>query len=67
MSTYQFTMHNGATVDNLGSLSLTNDPEALAFCDRMIRDLMRQYPDQYSGWTVSVKEGGRVVGRVTVE
>jgi hypothetical protein len=66
MLAYRFVVRNSDTaeIENLGSMQLANDDEALAFGKRMIRDLIRERAEQYAGWTVDVAEDDRAVGSI---
>jgi hypothetical protein len=65
MRYYHFAIHNsGATLESLGSSSLNDDSEALAFGKQVIRDLMGGGARQYSGWTMDITQGERAVGSV---
>jgi hypothetical protein len=67
MLLYRFAMRLDRIVDDLGSLGLRGDDEAVDFGKQFIRDLKRQYADEYSGWNLHISERGRTVGHLTVD
>jgi hypothetical protein len=68
MRQFHFDIHNnGARLESLGSSSLNDDSEALAFGKQVIRDLMDGGARQYSGWTMDITESGRAVGSILFE
>ena len=66
MLAYTFVVRNNdaAEIEKLGAMELANDGEALAFGKRVIRDLMHEGTEQYTGWTVDVNEAERAVGSI---
>ena len=64
MPYYRFTLRNGDLAEELGGLTLADETEALAHGKGVIRDLMREAPQQYAGCTIEVSEGGRSIGIV---
>jgi hypothetical protein len=68
MRQFHFAIHNNGTrLESLGSSSLNDDSEALAFGEQVIRDLMDGGARQYSGWTMDITESGRAVGSILFE
>jgi hypothetical protein len=60
---YGFSMHSGdgSSREKHGSVALENDGEALAFGERVIRDMTNGNLEQYEGWTMDVASGNRAV------
>ena len=68
MSHYYFVIRGRASEsEDLGGMSLSDDGEALAFGERVIRDLMREDARQYIGSIISVTEGQRAVGSIAFD
>ena len=66
MPAYSFVVrNNGATeIEALGGMALADDGKALAFGKQVIRDLMREGAEQYTGWTMEVAQDERAVASV---
>jgi hypothetical protein len=63
MLTYRFATHkNGSSFEGLGSATLDDDAEALAFGRRVVQELMHKNTERYAGWTMEITEGERAVG-----
>jgi hypothetical protein len=52
---------NGSQREELGSIELPSDAGARAFAKRMIADILRDNPRNYSGWTLEIIKEGRAV------
>jgi hypothetical protein len=61
---YQFSLHTDALVEELGSMALVDDAEALALGKQVIRDLLDEDDEQCSGWTLEIIEGDRRVASI---
>jgi hypothetical protein len=61
---YQFNLHNDTRVEELGSMALVGDDEALAFGKQVIRDLLDMDGEHYSDWTLEITEGDRRVASI---
>jgi hypothetical protein len=67
MPHYQFSIHEaGAKSEKLGSDNLDNDAEALAFANRVIRDLMYGKDKRSAGWTMDIADGERAVSSILI-
>jgi hypothetical protein len=66
MPAYSFVVRNNdaTEIEGLGGMTLADDGEALAFGDRVIRDLMREDAGQYAAWTMEVAEDERAVASI---
>jgi hypothetical protein len=66
MPNYRFKAHDGsAGAEESGAAVLTDDDEALAFANRVIRELMRRDPERYTtSWTLEITAGRRSVASV---
>lgn len=64
---YHFAMRVNGSVERLGSIALRSDEDAIAFGKQVVQDLVRMYPEGYSGSALVITEHGRSVGRVTVD
>jgi hypothetical protein len=67
MPRYHFGIHNDTETKNLGLYSLIDDPAALVFGNRVIRDVMRTNPDRYAAWSMVIAEDMRTVARIPFE
>jgi hypothetical protein len=62
MPHYHFSLHNeGRRIEDLGGVVLEDDPAAIAFSRRVIRELLHNNPEQYAVWTMNITENERVV------
>lgn len=66
MRHYQFVLHNGDGIDELGSMTLADDGAAVAFGMGVLRDVTHGEADQLLNWPIKVSEGERVVGTVVI-
>jgi hypothetical protein len=63
---YHFELRiGGAPDEDLGGITLNDDADAMAFGKGLVRDLMRD-PARPSGCAVSITQGERAVGNLTV-
>src|ERR1700689_4375206 len=68
MPNYRFRAHDNVTsAEKLGAAILTDDDEALAFAERVIRELMQRDAKLYATWTMEVTVGKRSVASVPFE
>ena len=61
---YQFSLHTDTEVEELGSMALVDDAEALAFGKQVIRDLLDKDDDHCSGWTLEIIDGDRRIASI---
>jgi hypothetical protein len=66
MPNYRFKAHDGSGgAEESGAAVLADDDEALAFANRVIRELMRRDAERYtSSWTLEITAGTRSVASV---
>jgi hypothetical protein len=65
MPAYQFvTRNNGTGSEHLGWMDLLDDATAIAFGNRLMRDMMHGAPRRYAGWTINITQDTRTVGSV---
>jgi hypothetical protein len=66
MPNYRFKARDrSATEEKSGAAVLADDEEALAFANRVIRELVRRDTERYTAsWTMEVTAGTRSVARV---
>jgi hypothetical protein len=64
MISYQFNLHNDTRVEELGSMTLVDDDAALAFGKQVIRDLLDNDNEHYSGSTLEITEDERRVASI---
>jgi len=64
MPYYNFVLYDGKEMDALGAMALRGDPDALAFAERIIQDIICGQPERYSGWFVEVTNARRSVSRI---
>ena len=55
---------DGSEREALGCIDLLDDDAARGFGDAVIRDMLRDSADQYTGWTLGVTQGERMVCRL---
>jgi hypothetical protein len=69
MPNYRFKAHDrGAGAEKSGAAVLADDDEALAFANRVIRELMRQDTKRYTtSWTMEITAGSRSVASIPFE
>ena len=62
MITYHYAVHskNGG-IEDLGSMALTNDREAVTFGEQVIRDMTSRDAMQFADWTMDITEATRAV------
>ena len=51
--------------ETLGTIELSDDAEAVAFGERVMREMKR--PASYTGWAMKIMEGERSAGEVLFE
>ncbi len=67
MPRYQFVVRHSAYADledNEAGTELPNDAAAREFAAKVMRGLVQQREDDWHGWTMEVREGGRRVWRL---
>jgi hypothetical protein len=64
MAGYRFAIKSTEATEDLGGMDLADDAAAVDFGIEVIRDLMQRWANQYTGWTMEIKEGDRAVGSV---
>ena len=62
-----FDNNDGRGREETGQIELSDDGEALAFGEQVIREMMQGSSRQYQGCAMEVHEGGRIVGRIPLE
>jgi hypothetical protein len=63
MPSYRYVLHEGATqTETLGTIELSDDAEAVAFGERVMRDM--PHPASYAGCAMKIMEGERTAGEV---
>ena len=66
MPSYRYVLHNGATqTETLGAIALSDDAEAIAFGERVMRDMT--HPASYAGCAMKIMDGERTAGEVLFE
>jgi hypothetical protein len=65
MSIYRFVLRKPCgQVEELGTIPLPDDSEAIAFGERVVRDLVKDDPAPYTGTIMDVIEGSRSVSSI---
>ena len=59
-----FDNNDGRGREVTGQIELSDDGEAFAFGEQVIREMMQGSSRQYQGCAMEVHEGGRIVGRI---
>ena len=59
-----FDNNDGRGREETGQIELSDDDEAFAFGEQVIREMMQGSSRQYEGCAMEVHEGGRIVGRI---
>jgi len=62
-----FDNNDGGSREVTGQIELSDDDEAFAFGEQVIREMMQGSSQQYKGCAMDVYEGGRIVGRIPLE
>jgi hypothetical protein len=62
-----FENNDGRDCEVTGQIELSDDGEALAFGEQVIREMMQGGSLQYGGCAMELYEGGRIVGRIPLE
>ena len=62
-----FDNNDGRGREVTGQIELSDDGEAFAFGEQVIREMMQGGSRQYQGCAMEVHEGGRFVGRIPLE
>jgi hypothetical protein len=62
-----FDNNDGRGREETGQIELSDDDEAFAFGEQVIREMMQGSSRQYQGCAMEVHEGGRIVGRIPLE
>jgi hypothetical protein len=66
---YHFIFENndGSGREETGQIELSDDDEAFAFGEQVIREMMQDSSRHYEGCAIELYEGGRIFGRVPLE
>jgi hypothetical protein len=66
---YHFIFENndGSGREQTGQIELSDDDEAFAIGEQVIREMMQDSSWHYEGCAMELYEGGRIVGRIPVE
>jgi hypothetical protein len=68
MSIYRFVLRNaGGEVEELGFIPLSDDKEAVAFGETMVRELVQEKPTPYAHSVMEVSNGERTVGNIQAD
>ena len=59
-----FDSNDGRGREETGQIELSDDDEAFAFGEQVIREMLQGSSRQYKGCAMEVHEGGRIVGRI---
>ena len=59
-----FDDNDGRGRELTGQIELSDDDEAFAFGEQVIREMLQGSSQQYEGCAMEVHEGGRIVGRI---
>ena len=59
-----FDNNDGSGREETGQIELSDDDEAIAFGEQVIREMMQGSSQQYQGCAMEVYEGGRTVCRI---
>jgi hypothetical protein len=59
-----FDSNDGRDREVTGQIELSDDDEAFAFGEQVIREMLQGSSRQYKGCAMEVHEGGRIVGRI---
>jgi hypothetical protein len=62
-----FDNNDGRSREITGQIELSDDDEAFAFGEQVIREMMQGSSQQYERCAMEVYEGGRIVGRIPLE
>jgi hypothetical protein len=62
-----FDNNDGSGREVTGQIELSDDDEAFAFGEQVIREMMQGSSQQYEGCAMDIYEGGRIVGRIPLE
>jgi hypothetical protein len=62
-----FDSNDGRGREVTGQIELSDDDEAFAFGEQVIREMMQGSSQQYAGCAMELYEGGRIVGRIPLE
>jgi len=62
-----FDSNDGGGREVTGQIELSDDDEAFAFGEQVIREMVQGSSQQYQGCAMDVYEGGRIVGRIPLE
>ena len=67
MPSYRFSFRDryGDCREEVGRLALSDDDEALAFGEAIIRDLQGGHAMPYAGWIMYITESARLIGRLS--
>jgi hypothetical protein len=68
MPSYRYILHeDAAQTEALGSIELSDDAEAVAFGERLIRDMKHSDPASCAGCAMKIMEGEQTAGEVLFE
>src|SRR5258707_15889680 len=62
-----FDRNDGRDREETGQIELSDDHEAFAFGEQVIREMLQGSSRQYEGCAMEVREGERIVGRIPLE
>ena len=62
-----FDNNDGRGREETGQIELSDDDEAFAFGEQVIREMLQGSSRQYKGCAMEIHEGGRIVGRIPLE
>ena len=62
-----FDDNDGRGRELTGQIELSDDDEAFAFGEQVVREMLQGSSQQYEGCAMEVHEGGRIVGRIPLE
>jgi hypothetical protein len=61
---YRFIIHNKSEIDELGTVSVRDDPIACEFATKLVQDLIREAPNKHRGCTLEIATGERPVASI---
>jgi hypothetical protein len=64
MSVYRFVLQQNGQLEELGTIPLPDDNEAIAFGKTVVREMVENDPAPYAGAIMDVIEGERAVGSI---
>jgi hypothetical protein len=67
MLTYHFAVHSDTKMEDLGFMRLDGDNAAVAFGEQIIRDLLIEDHGKYTGWSMEINAGERLVATIAFD